>query len=101
MSNNTPPAWVRDLSIDLNGYKTTAATMTLTESDQLYERIIMRHAPDAEALAVALEELLNITDLEGAHVNHNPATCTIARSTETLAAYRARFPKEQSRANIL
>lgn len=88
MNNNTPPAWAFEAA------QQSFDALSANKDKYQVAEIIAALAPDAEALAVALEELLNITDLEGAHVNHNPATCTIARSTETLAAYRARFPKE-------
>lgn len=86
------PVWVHKVKADLALHETEAV-----------ETIIMRHAPDAEALAVAMEsidkELREYVDAE-MQCDHTVGLCACSyhsireHMAIALAAYRARFPKE-------
>lgn len=78
MTNQTPPAWATQAAIQLSA---------LDDDDSItleyMAEVIARCSPDAEALAVALENVIN------PKTGNRDYTSAI----NTLAAYRARFPK--------
>lgn len=78
MSDKTPPAWAIQAARDIQ-----------SEDVILDAQIIMENAPDAEALAVALQDCLMCLANSGIYPN------VVERGGKVLSQHRARFPKAQ------
>jgi len=82
MTNTNPPAWAilaaNQISDDVAYYETFY--------DQRAALTIVEHAPDAEALASALEMCLSI-------INRGEFPHTHESAMSALSAYRAQHPK--------
>lgn len=87
MDNTTPPKWAielgRTIAYDFGEPRYQEAGYGIAQS-------IDASAPDAEALAVALEKMLY---MDGSHKHCND-TCHYKQCEKVLLSYRSRFPKE-------
>lgn len=94
--DKTPPAWAIEAVMDL------ADKRIVSGNGEQAARIISAHAPDAEALAVALSNLIELAkfwQVDFEKLENNPEykpefTWETREAISELAAYRARFPKE-------
>lgn len=90
MTNQTPPAWATIAAHDIDsGYFGPSNSQSIERVNN-YACIISSHAPDAEALAEALEWLVAINARH--EKGQNWETCML-QSRNALREYRARFPK--------
>lgn len=89
MDNTTPPKWIAELVNELlelvpgvSRHESHYSAIVVNWTD-----IISTHAPDAEALAVAIEYLL-------ARFPEKVTRPSVAQLKDELEKYRSRFPKE-------
>lgn len=87
MKTNTTPKWASDA---MNKLKLQALAEPFANVDR-GASIIASRAPEAEALAIELENLLALANIQDTHSPQTVALRNVCRLV--LAAHRARFPK--------